>query len=105
MELSNRIYCYLHMEGKLVKSGDVSVEYKGGRWEGLAIDRGMTYQDFVAKACEKMKIEERVATFSYTLKFDLFVLQPMRINEDFMNMVGFIDRFACVYMYIDLTYK
>ena len=100
MELSNIIYCYLHMEGKLVKGGDVSVEYKGGKREGLAIDRSMTYQDFIAKACEKMKIEEGVATFSYTLEFDLFVLQPMRIDEDFMNMVDFINHFVCVCVYI-----
>ena len=32
------------------------------------------------------------------LEFDLFALQPMRTQKDFTNMVGFIDRFAHVYM-------
>ena len=47
-----------------------------------------------------MNIEERVATFSYMLEFDLFSLQPMRIDEDFMNMVDFINHFVCVCVYI-----
>lgn len=59
---------------KLIKGDNRSVEYKGGRQASLAIDNGMTYQDFVARACEKMNIEEDVATFSYMLKFDLFSL-------------------------------
>ena len=50
-----------------------------------------------------MNIEERVAKFSYMLEFDLFALQPMRIDEDFTNMVGFIDHFVHVYILTSCT--
>ena len=52
---------------------------------------------------KKMNIDERVATFSYMLEFDLFAIQPMRIDEDFMNMVGFIDHFVHVYILTSCT--
>ena len=58
----------------------------------------MTYHEFVGRVCEKMNIEQEVATFAYTLEFDLFSLQPMRTHEDFTNMVDFIDRFAHAYI-------
>ena len=45
------------MKGKLIKGGYWNVEYKGGRQEGISIDYGMTYQEFVAQTCEKMNIE------------------------------------------------
>ena len=48
MESSNRTYCYLHMREKLIKGSDENVECKGGRWDGISIDRGMTYHEFVA---------------------------------------------------------
>ena len=43
MESYNKIYCYLHMGGELIKDDDMSVEYKDGKLEGLVISCGMTY--------------------------------------------------------------
>lgn len=97
MELSSKIYCYLYMGGKLIKGSNGNIEYKAKRWEDHSIECGMSYDEFVARACDKMNIH-KVATFAYTLEFDLFSLQPMRTYEDFTNMVGFIDRFAHVYI-------
>ena len=58
MEFSNKIYCYLHMGGKLIKNGDGNVKYKGGRREDILINRGITYHGFVVRACEKMNITQ-----------------------------------------------
>ena len=57
MESSNKIYYYLYMGEELINSDNRNAEYKSGRWEDISIDRGMAYQEFVARACKKMNIE------------------------------------------------
>lgn len=74
MESSNKIYRYLYTGGDLIKDDDGNVKYKGRKWEEISIDRGMTYHDFVVRVWKKMNIAKRVATFAYTLEFDLFAL-------------------------------
>ena len=49
MDLSNRIYYYLHIRGKLVRGEHGNMEYMGERREGLSLELSMTYNDFVSR--------------------------------------------------------
>ena len=98
MDPSNTIYCYLHIGGELVRSEHGSVEYMGGRRKGLSLERSMTYNDSVLRICGKMNINIVGPTFSYTLSFDLYELQPLKNDENLTNMFQFSDRFALVYI-------
>ena len=101
MDPSNTIYCYLHIGGELVRGEYGSVEYVGGRWDGLSLELSMTYND--SRICGKMSIDIVGPTFSYTLPFDLYALQPLKNDEDLTNMFQFSDRFACVYICLAST--
>ncbi|KAL6340415.1 hypothetical protein AAG906_006076 [Vitis piasezkii] len=103
MDPSNTIYCYLHIRGELVRGEHGSVEYMGGRREGLSLERSMTYNDFVSRICGKMNINIVGPTFSYTFSFDLYALQPLKNDEDLTNMFQFSDRFARVYICLTST--
>ena len=96
MDPSNTIYCYLHIGGELVRGEHGSVEYMGGRQEGLSLEQSMTYNDFVSRICGKMNIDIVGPTFSYTLMFDLYAPQPLKNDEDLTNMFQFSDRFTHV---------
>ena len=91
MDPSNTIYCYLHIGRELVKGEHGSVEYMGGRQEGISLKLSMTYNDFISRICGKMSIDIVGPTFSYTLPFDLYALQPLKNDEDLKNMFQFSD--------------
>ena len=101
MDLSNTIYCYLHIGRELVKGEHGSVEYMGGRRESIMLERSMTYND--SRICGKMNINIVGPTFSYTLPFDLYALQPLKNDEDLTNMFQFSDRCARVYICLAST--
>ncbi|RVW94428.1 hypothetical protein CK203_035725 [Vitis vinifera] len=103
MDPNNTIYCYLHIGGELVRDEHGNVEYMGGRQEGLSLERSMTYNDFVSRICGKMNINIVGPTFSYTLPFDLYALQPLKNDEDLINMFQFSDRCARVYICLAST--
>ena len=47
-----------------------------------------------------MHINLEGETFAYTLPFDLLALQPLRSDEDFINMIiSFSERFARIYIH------
>ena len=66
MDPSNTIYCYLHIGRELVKGEHGSVEYMGGRQEGISLKLSMTYNDFVSRICGKMNIDIMELTFSHS---------------------------------------
>ena len=103
MDPSNTIYCYLRIGGELVRDEHGNVEYMGGRWKGLSLERSMTYNDFVSRIYEKMNINIVGPTFSYTLLFDLYALHPLKNDEDLTNMFQFSDRCAPVYICLAST--
>ena len=74
MDLGNSIYDYLHEGGEIVPE-DKQIQYKGGQQKGMYIGQGMSYADFVSKACEQLDINPNGYTFHCTLKFDPFALQ------------------------------
>ena len=71
----------------------------GGRQEGISLKLSMTYNDFVSRICKKMSIDIMRPTFSYTLPFDLYALQPLKNDEDLTNMFQFSDQSTRVYMF------
>lgn len=75
MDLENSIYGYLHEGGEIVPKEDKQIQYKGGQQKGMYIGQGMSYADFVSKACEQLDINPNGYTFHCTLKFDPFALQ------------------------------
>ena len=95
---SNTIYCYLHIREELVSGEHGSMEYMGGRQEGISLEWSMTYNDFVSRIYGKKSIDTVGPTFSYTFSFDLYALQPLKNDEDLTNMFQFSDRFARVYI-------
>ena len=97
MDPSNTIYCHLHIGGELVRGEHGSVEYMGGRRESIMLERSMTYND--SRICGKMSIDIVGPTFSYTLPFDLYALQPLKNDEDLTNMFQFSDQSTRVYMF------
>ena len=101
MDPSNTIYCYLLIGGKLVRGEHGSVEYMGGRRESIMLERSMTYND--SRICGKMSIDIVGPTFSYTLLFDLYALQPLKNDEDLTNIFQFSDQCARVYICLAST--
>ena len=97
MDPSNTIYYYLHIERELVRGEHGSMEYMGGRRESIMLERSMTYND--SRICGKMSIDIVGPTFSYTLPFDLYALQPLKNDEDLTNMFQFSDQSTRVYMF------
>ena len=75
MDLGNSIYDYLHEGWEIVPKKDKQIQYKGGQQKGMYIGQGMSYADFVSKACEQLDINPNGYTFHCTLKFDPFALQ------------------------------
>ena len=57
MDLENSIYGYLHEGGEIVPKEDKQIQYKGGQQKGMYIGQGMSYADFVSKACEWLDID------------------------------------------------
>ena len=53
MDLGNSIYGYLHEGRKIVHKEDKQIQYKGGQQKDMYIGQGMSYVDFVSKACEQ----------------------------------------------------
>ena len=66
MDSSNAIYCYLHIEGGLVRGEHGNMEYREGRQQGICVDQPMTYNDFVSRVCGKMSTNVVGPTFSYS---------------------------------------
>ena len=75
MDLSNTIYCYMHMRWELVKGEHGNMEYTGGRQDGISLERLMTYNDSISRVCGEMSINMVGPIFSYCLSFDLYALQ------------------------------
>ena len=53
MDLENSIYDYLHEGWEIVPNENKQIQYKGGQQKGMYIGQGMSYVDFVSKACEQ----------------------------------------------------
>ena len=75
MDLRNSIYGYLHERGEIVHKEDKQIQYKGGQQKDMYIGQGMSYVDFVSKACERLDINSNGYIFHYTLEFDPSALQ------------------------------
>ena len=82
MDLRNSIYGYLHERGEIVHKEDKQIQYKGGQQKDMYIGQGMSYVDFVSKACERLDINSNGYTFHYTLEFDPSALQQLDDDED-----------------------
>ena len=54
----------------------------------MYIGQGMSYADFVSKACEQLDINPNGYTFHCTLKFDPFALQQLDDDEDMHMMLS-----------------
>ena len=70
MDFGNSIYGYLHERREIVHWNDKQIQYKSGQQKDMYIERGMSYDDFVSKACERLDINLNGYTFHYTLEFD-----------------------------------
>ncbi|RVX10318.1 hypothetical protein CK203_016115 [Vitis vinifera] len=77
MDLENSTYGYLHEGGEIVPKEDKQIQYKGGQQKGMYIGQGMSYAEFVSKACERLDINSNGYTFHYTLEFDPSALQEL----------------------------
>ena len=88
MDLGKSIYGYLHEGGEIVPKKDKQIQYKGGQQKSMYIGQGMSYADFVSKACERLDINSNGYTFHYTLEFNPSALQQLDDDED-MHMMLF----------------
>ena len=99
MDLGNSIYDdYLHEGGEIVPKEDKQIQYKGGQQKGMYIGQGMSYADFVSKACEQLNINSNGYTFHYTLEFDPFALQQLDDDEDMHMMLSHSYDYARIYV-------
>ena len=56
--------------GYLRGGGDRTIIYKGGTYENINIERCMTFEEYVEMVCNKMNVDSKGVTFSYTLPFE-----------------------------------
>ncbi|RVW88481.1 hypothetical protein CK203_043864 [Vitis vinifera] len=98
MDLENSIYGYLHEGGEIVPKEDKQIQYKGGQQKGMYIGQGMSYADFVSKACEWLDINSNGYTFHYTLEFDPSTLQQLDDDEDMHMMLSHSYDYGCIYV-------
>ncbi|KAL6329518.1 hypothetical protein AAG906_021526 [Vitis piasezkii] len=98
MDLENSIYGYLHEGGEIVPKEDKQIQYKGGQQKGMYIGQGMSYADFVSKACERLDINSNGYTFHYTLEFDPSTLQQLDDDEDMHMMLSHSYDYARIYV-------
>ncbi|RVW96164.1 hypothetical protein CK203_037800 [Vitis vinifera] len=64
----------------------------------MYIGQGMSYADFVSKACERLDINSNGYTFHYTLEFDPSALQQLDDNEDMHMMLSHSYDYARIYV-------
>ena len=64
----------------------------------MYIGQGMSYVDFVSKACEHLDINLNGYKFCYTLELDLFALQLLDDDEDIHMMLSHSYDYARIYV-------
>ena len=62
-------------EGRLYLKRINKSNTRVGKKKGMYIGQGVSYADFVSKACERLDINLNGYTFHYTLEFDPSALQ------------------------------
>lgn len=98
MEGRSQIYCYLYEGGELEYKVGRQVNYKGGRVKGIHIYHGMSFDEFLDRACEKLKINREGKIFYYIVKYDPNILLDLDDDEDVIDMVLHNNEFTCVYI-------
>ena len=71
MDATNRIYCYIFVEGKLVLKNDGQWEYVGGRSKGIHIYKGMSFEEFAQRVLEKFNISLDVMRMHSMMKISV----------------------------------
>ncbi|RVW94901.1 hypothetical protein CK203_034515 [Vitis vinifera] len=64
----------------------------------MYIGQGVSYADFVSKACERLDINLNGYTFHYTLEFDPSALQQLDDDEDMHMMLSHSYDYAHIYV-------
>lgn len=98
MEGRNEMYCYLYEGGEMEYHVGTLVKYKGGRVKGMRIYHGMSFDEFLDRACEKLKINREGKKFYYIVKYNPNVLLDLEDDEDVEHLVLLNNEFACVYI-------
>nr|CAN70985.1 hypothetical protein VITISV_040673 [Vitis vinifera] len=92
------IFCYIHEGGKVVKSADGFVHYKGGWTESIIVSGNITHAKLVPKVCGELNIDPNSIKLEFTLKFDPSCLLPLHDEASVLKMFRFNDMFCRVYV-------
>ena len=92
------IFCYIHEGGKVVKSADGFVHYKGGWTESIIVSGNITHAKLVPKVCGELNIDPNSIKLEFTVKFDPSCLLPLHDEASVLKMFRFNDMFCRVYV-------
>ncbi|OMO55651.1 Phox/Bem1p, partial [Corchorus olitorius] len=96
---NKRVFCYCHIDGRLVVNNDNSLDYIGGTTIGIVLNENTTFQQLVQEVEGKLGKSLMGKIFKYTLDFDKTKLIDLVSDACLKDLIYFSGRISQLYVF------